>query len=253
MPALRELQELFWRALAEDAPPPALLARVGDTPRLGAAARVRVYTDAYRWRLIEVLREDFSRLAHHLGPDAFHALAGAYLARHPSRDPSVAEVGHALAEFCATRPELPPWAADLARLEWARHRVFVAADAVPLGLDDLRAVPPEEWAELGLALVPAAALLVTAWPAHFPWRGDEPPPAPARSAYRVWRQGWAVHHAVLDPLEETALRRVARGATFAAVCEDLDRPEDAGALLLRWVEDGLLRGAPRDPEPARRP
>lgn len=250
MPALRELQRLFWQALADGTPPPALLARVEGTTRLAPPARVGIYADAYLWRITDALAEDFPRLAAHVGGPAFLALVRAYLGRHPSRHPSIGRVGGRLADFLAEGAggDLPPWAADLARLEWTRRGVFEAPDAVPLTVEALRRVPAERWGALRLALVPGAATLVTAWPAHVPW-AEEPLAAlaPARTAYRVWRQGYVVHHAVMDAAEEEALGRLAAGEALAAVCDTLASGEEAARFLLRWVEDGLL--ATGDPHP----
>jgi hypothetical protein len=76
-------------------------------------------------------------------------------------------------------------------------------------------------------------------------------PAPQRTVLRVWREGFKVFHAAIDEIEEAALARLAGGATFAAVCELFaqttsleDAAHAAGALLARWLEDGIVRTPP---------
>ena len=258
-PALRELQRAFWRHLAAvpgDEPgrpvAPALQAVLVDSDALPAADRLAIYERMYFWRLLDVLREDHPRTAAVLGDEAFHAVAQAYLGRHPSEDPSVAHVGRALASFLDTNlpPGAPPWTADLARLEWARREVFDAADAPMLTLDALRALPPERWPETRFAVVPALTRLVTAWPVQRAWAAgpDDGPIALAaeRTALRVWRSGFAVFHATMSACEETALARVVAGEPFAAVCDAFaDLPDDraaveAASLLVAWVEDGMV-------------
>jgi hypothetical protein len=68
----------------------------------------------------------------------------------------------------------------------------------------------------------------------------------------VWREGFTVFHTSIDAPEEAALARLAGGATFAEVCELFaqsasleDAAREAGALLARWLEDGILRAPPR--------
>jgi hypothetical protein len=254
MPGLPELQRLFLDALSGE-PSPGLLAVVERSPTLDAAGRVGIYQTGYLARIVEALREDFPRLAGRLAAEDFVGLVRAYLARHPSTHPSIAHVGARLADFLAMGADgalvVPPWAADLARLEWTRRTVFDAPDAPVLGLDDLRRVPPEEWGALRLAPVPAFATLVTGWPVHVLWLDEEADGdalAASRGAYRVWRRDFVVFHAAVDGAEEAALRRLVQGATFADVCEDLGTPEEAGALLLRWMEDGIVaRGDPPGP------
>jgi hypothetical protein len=253
MPALRELQELFWQALAAQAPPAGLVDWVRDDPPLAPPARLRIYTDAYLWRLMDALREDFPRLAHHLGGDAFGALVRDYLAQHPSTHPSIGRAGRALAAHCATRTDLPPWAADLARLEQARQEVFEEADAAALDLDTVRRLDPAAWGSLALAALPACRVLVTAWPVHRLWADDDAAVEPARTAYRVWRQEFRVFHAPVDAAEEGALAALGAGMSFADLCERLDDPAAAGSLLVRWLGDGLLLAAPTDPAAPGRP
>jgi hypothetical protein len=210
----------------------------------------------YRARLIDVLREDFPRVRAVVGDDAFDDLAGRYLARHGSTHFSVRHVGRHFAEFAAQQPDPPPFLGDLARLEWARVEVFDGADAEPLRLDDLRAVPVPRWAALRFRLIPACVVIECAWPAHDVWQAagdvdDEGPIrcAPAPTAIRVWREGFAVSHAAIAPMEREALDALRRGETVTAICEAVATGADAetaardvGAMLLRWIEDGLLAG-----------
>jgi hypothetical protein len=50
----------------------------------------------------------------------------------------------------------------------------------------------------------------------------------------------------MDPHEAAAVTRLLAGSTFGEICQvfdDLDKQqgaEQAGALLLRWLEDGII-------------
>ena len=245
-PSLRELQGAFWRSIAREpgaapAPDPLVLETVPPTPTLAPAERVHVYAGMYFWRLVDALREDFPKLATVLGDGGFADLVRGYIRAHPSTAPSIRHLGRALPDFLAGYQ--PAYLADLARLEWTRLQVFDAPDATPLTAGDLRRIAVEEWPGLRFTLVPACARLVTTWPVHRLWVDAAAALAPARTLLRVWREGFLVYQTAMDPAEEAALKRLAAGEPFAAICEGFDAPAEAAALLLRWIEDGIIAGA----------
>ncbi len=256
VPCLRDLQESFFDAIARpplgrEAAPSALPRVVRERPPLDAQARIAIYREMYRARLLDILRDDFPSTAAMLGDD-FLAVAEAYLDRTPSRHPSVRWVGHAFAEFLASSlsDDPPTFAPDLARLEWARLEVFDDADATPLHIDDLRRVPPGRWADLRFHLIPAFCLLEFHWPVQEIWAEPHPTQrrwGPRTTTVRVWRQGFAVYQARVDATELLALECVKANEPFAVLCERVAStvPEEraaavAGALVLRWAEDGIL-------------
>lgn len=261
---LRELQLRFGAALraglaAPDAAGAApidetLLGLVNHRGELGGAPRIQIYRDMYRARLVDVLREDFPRVVATLGDETFEALAGRYLARHPSTHPSVRYVGDRFAGFVDVEGPEPPFLADLARLEWARGAVFDAPDAESLRLSDLQIIPAEEWPALQLRSIPACRILECAWPVHEIWASaDRPEPAgppdwePRAVALRVWREGYDVSHAAIGAIERRLFPLLERGVPLSALCAALEddlEPEvaarEVGSLLMRWLEDGLL-------------
>ena len=269
---LGELQLRFFSALDPASPPidAALLAAVNGTGSLDAAQRIRIYADMYRARLVDVLREDYPRVAAAVGGADFAALACRYLTRHPSTNPSVRHVGRRFADWITGEASVAPHLADLARLEWARVEVFDAADAEPLRLADLESLPPDEWPALRLQLIPACLVLESAWPVHEIWASADPEadagapaddgtradgaaePAPQAwtrepTVIRVWREGFSVSHAAMGLDEQRAFRVLARGEPFAEICAAIEDGLDAdtaarevGAILLRWLEDGLI-------------
>lgn len=247
-PALRDLQTLFWDAIAT-APgcvraAPALLQVVAGDARLAPQERLAIYAGMYWSRILDVLRQDFARTAELLDEDVFTASARAYIAARPSRHPSIARVGEAFADFLSRRPGIPPVACDLARLEWAQIAAFDAADAAPLRLADLAALPVAQWAKLRLTTVPSLALLELRWPVQdLLVPGAAPPDAPAPSVLRVWRRGHRVFHATVDATEAAALGLVRAGASFGEIAEQCGDAAEAAALLARWLEDELLARA----------
>ena len=248
MPSLAELQRLFFGAL-HGTPEAALLRAVLPSARLSAADRIEIYRGMYFWRLRGALAEDFPKLEKALGEDGFSDLARDYLLAHPSRHPSLRHLGAGLPGHLAGGGAAgrPPWAADLAALEWARVDAFDAADASPVSAAELRQTEPERWPGLRFRLAPCVRMLDFGWPVHEVWsdpNGAAPDPRP--TSLRVWRAEGGVFHALMDELERPALATLASGGTFADVCEaladaaGLDAPRQAAGLLARWLGDALI-------------
>ena len=92
---LEALQKLLWRlvtapgGVAEGlAGEPELAAGglgaiITDDERMDPAARVGVYAEAYFYRLLEVLKEDFPATLAVAGADRFHNLVTGYLIDYP--------------------------------------------------------------------------------------------------------------------------------------------------------------------------
>jgi hypothetical protein len=251
-PGLRELQGLFWRSISAgpDGVAPALLEVSEPSAKLGAAERLRVYADAYFWRLHDVLAEDFPRVAALLGGERFEDVVRKYLTSHPSTHPSVHHLGRDLAAAIAQRPDLPPYLADLARLEWARREVFDAGECEPLRADALRAGASADWPHLRFTPIPALAILRADWPVHEVWGGTAAVSVPpTATCIRVWRsQDYRVYHAPMDARDAEALDRLITGESFGVICTafddlaPLEGARRATALLARWLEDGIIAG-----------
>lgn len=247
-PPLPELQALFWDAIAsvpgEARPSPWLSHWIRSDEQLDPAQRVAIYAEMYWARIRDVLRGDFARTAELLGDERFDELARSYLAERPSREPSIARVGEVFADHLAANlpADVLPYVPDLARLEWARVEAFTATDAEPLRLVDLQAMTADELPELSLRAVPSLSMLELGWPVQRLLAEDAPGSLAAEpTLLRVWRQEFLVFHATVDAVEQPGLMKLAHGATFAEVAEPFADPNDAAALLARWLEDGLIR------------
>src|SRR4029079_15629477 len=95
------LKAWFSRAAAEVPPAAELLTEVVGDERLDAPARLDVYARMYVARLVDVLREDYPRVAAVLGEEEFTRVAGEYVAAHRSTHPSLRWFGRAFPERLA--------------------------------------------------------------------------------------------------------------------------------------------------------
>lgn len=253
----------------------ALQARLAAAIRDGADATgllagdfalgLQAYRHAYRARLVAALADNFTVLTRALGDEAFEALAHAYLAARPSRQPSIRWFGDGLADFMATAGEaLVPHAGlvDIARMDWALRAAFDAAEAPALDPASLAALSPDDWPGLVLHLQPSVQRVALAHAVEPAWRvlrewdpasGEDSPelPEPLPHAHQLlaWRPALETRWRSLEPLEAALLAAVARGEPFAALCEeaaqalgDLEAAAPAVVgLLQRWLADGLLQ------------
>ena len=233
-----------------------LLHRVpGQAPAIMAAdaeqrhARLRIYADGYRWRLIEVLGQDYPALRAVLGAEDFDALAERYLEQYPSQYPSVRHVGSRFHRWFEELPGIETPAAELARLEWMQGEVFDAADNQVCRIDDLAAMAPEHWPLIRLTLSSAVRHLQTTSNAvamFDAYTQAQPLPALRTEApgdWLLWRANFDVHWRRLPEDENQALAAVVCGEPFGAWCEQLsgDTPAlRAAGLLKRWLADGLI-------------
>jgi hypothetical protein len=249
---LAETQALFHEALSApgSVEPGRIEACFAGTPEFPAADRVAVYSDMYLWRLVDALRETFPNVLRCLGDEQFAALAEDYVRRNPSQHHDVGRVGRHLAAFLRKYPDPErPDLADLAELEWARHQVFFAQPAEPVGLETLSTVAPDDFASASLLLSPALRVLVLDHDAASLWRrledGERPaPPWAGAFAVAVWRRGFDVFHAPISHEEAVAIEGAIAGHSVASICASFSDQEDpaaaAHAALGSWLQEGWI-------------
>jgi hypothetical protein len=220
-------------------------------------ARARIYYEAYRLRLLEVLESDFETLKQWVGEETFTVLGGDYLAAHPSVFRNVRWMGSALPGFLREDPryrDRPAWS-ELAAFEWALGLAFDAPDAPVLTFDQLAQVAPEHWGDLRLRLHPALCWLTFDWNVLEVWNAaaqHQPIPEAGRASppvtVAIWRQQYQSHFRSIPEDEKSMLVAVRSGASFADVCERLsgDGHESAALVaaqrLRAWVDQGWLSG-----------
>jgi hypothetical protein len=272
---LGEIQERLRQLITEPDGVEAALAASGDSEAaelaelvrggggLGPVARLAVYSHAYFARIHDCLLEDFGALARALGPEAFHDLVKTYLMVHAPTRASLRDAGAHLARHLSSAPfdaifsRRCPYAADLARLEWATIEAFDALDSPVLALADLVSLARSEWAACRFELIPSLRMLTTTWPVHVvrelfdreaaaDWH-EAPRLRVEATCLRVWRQSERVRYRRISRLEIEALAAARAGASFESICDRLAASRDpadaaraAAGCLGSWVSDGLV-------------
>jgi hypothetical protein len=226
---------------------------------LDATGRLEIYANAYFHRILGVLAADFPALRDALGAAAFHDLVTSYILVTPSRHPSLRYAGLRLSNFIASHDAASgirarsPWAAELARFEWARVDAFDAADRPVLVREALALLAPEKFGSLVLCLGPWVQICAFENPVDRLWalatHGEKViVEAPMGStSLLVWRKDEAVVHRRVEPLEEAALTMLGLGTRFDSLCEwaaieagESEAPAQAAGWLEQWIADGLL-------------
>lgn len=256
MTALDKLQTEV-QAYLLDAPN-AAVRHVADAGKLSAEARLGVYAEAYRLRLLEALETDFIALRAYLGEEAFRSLGIAYIAARPSQHYSLRYFSQNMQAFLSGAPPYAgtPLLAELAAFDWALTTAFDAADDPVLTVEAMGAIEAKKWPELTFRACASVQRLDLRWNAPAIWKAADgraeilPAPEPAQHpiAWVTWRQGLDTFFRSLEVDEAYALDALMRGERFARICEGLCEwidPEHAAGraaqFLHQWITDEMLR------------
>jgi Putative DNA-binding domain len=221
---------------------------------LAGGERIDIYANAYFYRLLECLAEEYPATLAVIGSDHFASLIREYLIQWPPTEPSIFYAGRYLAEFLRNSILVQRWPfiEELARLERVTLEVFHAPEAPILTDETMRAIPAEQWPAIELRLHPGVEILRGEWRVSDVLSAVEHGDKwvePVRETNRiiVWRRGTSVHYRTLEAAEFDALAVLENGASFAALCEVIATASSSsgqvaliGQLLARWLADEIL-------------
>lgn len=187
-----------------------------------------------------------------VGEPFFDAMAREYAHTYPSRSGDLNDFGQQLAEFLETFTPAQdlPYLRDVASLEWLAHRAYFAAKAPSCDVSRLRDLPPACWSDLRVALVPACAVLRSAWPLARIWAVHQDDyegeidvdlgSGPDRLL--VHRPRWRVQVRALGAGDYDFLEAARRGERLGDALEAgaNDAAFDASSALARWINEGVL-------------
>ena len=247
-------------ALWRDAPGPVLRGWL----REGRGGAIEAGLSTYRANAGAIaeraLQVAFPTVAALVGAVAFAALARDLWRQHPPQRGDLGEWGAALPDLIAANPALAsePYLPDSARLDWLVHQASRAADgpAEPPALDALGTHSPEQ---LQLVLRPGCALLASVWPVASLWSahqhaGDDRfagvrtalAAAVAEQAW-VYREGWAVRVAALEPSAAAFMAAILAGSTVADALDSAGDDFDFEAWLVQALQGHWLHGVALQP------
>jgi len=182
----------FGAALRDRARTPALARRLA-----GAAELVEQRLAIYRANMVagadKALSAAYPVIRQVVGAEFFHGLAREYQRATPSTSGDLTGFGATFDAFLAAFEHVQhlPWLPDLARLEWAAHVAYGAADAPAWDAAALAAIAPERQEAIRLRWSPGVAIVRSRYPIVRAWTIHQP--------------GFAGEFAVDWAIEETAL------------------------------------------------
>lgn len=252
--SLSELQDRFQKAvLAGD---DAFLADIVDSPREKRDVLLSVYQNAYVLRLIEILGNDYEILHTYLGDEQFDDIARAYIAANPSPHRNARWFGDHMPEFAS---RTVPWSdnreiPELATIERALNDAFDDTELPTVTLQDLAAVPPEQWGGLVFTPQPFTHRVDVTTNAYDLWlalRNDETPPAAEAleqpASLLIFRADLTSKIRPLSPDEAMMWDEMTKGIDFGVLCEMMatywdaeEAPMRAAGYLQGWISAGVL-------------
>ncbi len=189
-----------------------------------------------------------------VGAEFFHGLAREYQRGTPSTSGDLGEYGAAFDAFLAGFEHVQgmPWLPDLARVEWAAHRAYGAADAPDWDAASLGAVEPGRQDAIRFQWSPSLAVVRSTWPVVRVWTIHQPGhdgefgvewDVPETAL--VARDGFVVTVAACAPADADFIEASLAGATLgdAAAATLAAHPDfDLAALLGRALAARLVCG-----------
>lgn len=234
-------------------------AMITSSAALPPAARLGIYQQAYRTRLLDCLRAHHPVLCHILGRAVFDALALDYLAARPSRGRTLDDLGVGFADHLRAahpdaggREDRYDLMVDIARFERAFVDATTAVGVEDAGGVDVELLPPPShpgWPDATVIPAPCLRLLALDFPVHTyvtaVRRGERSRPLPSRARTRLAlsRRDYAVTAVELEAAPWWLLAVLATGnGPRAAGQAARMTPREVAEWLRHWAERGLFIG-----------
>lgn len=253
---LAQLQSDFQAYLLDASPDAskhaAFTKQIVNDKKVGVKTRLGIYYDAYRLRIIEALSNSYPILKALLGDDLFGQAARSYIDEYTSNYRNMRWVGDHMSQHLQANFPQYPIAAEMATFEWGLSLAFDAEDSPILGLQDLAAIAPENWAELRFQFHPSMQLFTFTWNVLRVWQAlnaEETVPKITQIDEQcvIWRKDLNSHYRSLDLAEFAAIQLVIAGASFGELCEKLQEnvteeqaTMQAAQYLSGWLNEGIL-------------
>lgn len=218
--------------------------------------RLAIYSNAYLWRLIDALEQEYGLLAKLLGYEAFMELAEAFIDDYPSQYYSIAKFSEPLVQFLTESPLYSEklYLSELAQLIKALITSLEAADAPCLTFKTLTNIAEQNWPSLCFTFHPSVQYFSFNYNSHAIWQAlvqEKPIPEIQliKSHCAVWRKGLQSYAVALTSAEALALNLLRQGSCFADVCEavyDKGFVQESQAanfvanLLANWLNNHLF-------------
>lgn len=255
MTSLAELQQQIRAAVFEAGKDDAALATASELieadERMPASEQLLLYRHAILATLVRALEAIYPVCRQLVGDEFYSAMCRVYARGYPSESPDLGDYGAHFADFIGTFEPAASlnYLPEVARLEWAWHRAFHAADEAGLDIAALERVTVEDNGRILFRLPMSASLLTADFPVQTIWQVNQPDWTGASEVdlaaggcqLMVWRRG---HEMRIDEPESSAwhlLRAIADGLTLEQIGREVTN-ENLDSVLPACVQRGWIAG-----------
>jgi len=250
MPSLPEVQRAFARAVFD-----ATTELEPEIAGQAAQRRIAVYRRTVFANLRGALEGVYPVVLRLVGAEFFASATTSFIRAVPSQSGDLHHFGREFPAFLADFPPAGslPYLPDVARLEWAVHEAFHAADAQPFPFDELARIDPRDYGHLRLSLHPACRLMRSQFPVHRIWQVNQPQWTGDQSVsldegavnVLVSRAGFEIQVNQLGNADYALLSALSAGRTLAgaiAAALSVEPGVDVSAILRRAVQNNAIAG-----------
>ncbi len=232
-------QQMLLRALLGDARPGVVTGWLQPRQVQRGLAAYQAHAGALAERALAAAYPTLQQL---LGDESFAALARDFWRHHPPEAGDITRWGEGF-ESLAEEPYLP----DMARLEWALHRVQTACDAPDGAPEGLALLATHEPVSLRLQLPAGSVVLVSAWPVFSLWQAHQHTDANRFDGVRValaegrgeqglvTRSGWVPQVLALPAAEAAFTAALLAGCSLQQALTDAGKENSAGFDFEAWL------------------
>lgn len=249
---LRQFQEAFSRSLLAQGAEnefrhlrPYLAGGGQVAPEIGFAA----YRGNRSGGLIAALTDFYPTIRGLVSEQCFAMLAERFVSRYPAQCDNLNDYGKEFADFLAEEMAELPLLVDAARVDWHWHRLFYAADILPLTPETLSRAAQIDPAALFFALPPGTELIKSDYPLlairHYAQQPEELRQDDGLAGdgclLVMWRRHYERRIEAISPTTWNLLTGIAAGLSFQSIADSVfaDLPEDA---LPQALSEAITKG-----------
>lgn len=228
--------------------------QVIGTEKVSKETRLAIYANAYRYRLLDALSDNYPSVHTLLGDEDFFNEGLKYISQYPSHHFSIRYFGSHLEQFLEEHHQETAVLAEMAHFEWALRNAFDAEDQESLGLEALQNINPDSWGDLRFTLHSSVARLDLKWNTPQIWTAidEESGQVPFEEAeypiaWLIWRKELKTYYRSLDIDEAWAIDVVQQGRSFGELCEGVcewideeHAPGRVAGFVAEWLAADLI-------------
>lgn len=214
--------------------------------------QLNVYINAYRYRLHDVVAEDYPILKKYLGDDAFFALIRAFVSKMQPTHFNIGRFALKLTEFVTKHLPKDIFAQELCQLETAIAQLADTEETAPLEPKHLDGVTADAFMKTALYTRKALALMAFAYPVNSYYRkamddkimAEKPLKKPRRKAsyLAIFRHEDVIWRMDLEVAEHHLLAKLSSGMVVGDALETIGESAAThiSEYFSRWMRNGIL-------------